>query len=197
MTELNSLKVLWRGHDDSSLRVAHDWVTRTHRRRRRGQVLSIVNEVLGGVVAAGVAIGFVVHNPGVEMMSMAVVVTIIVMVSWASTWRAVRALRRGRANATGGHLAMLLSDARASLKERRRYSKILILTTALIVPWALFILITHFDFYSATPWRGVVGFGGIAAILMGLRWKIRAKIEALEDEIQRLEAWLAAFALEG
>ena len=44
-----------------------------------------------------------------------------------------------------------VGNARASLKERRRYGKILILTTALIVPWALFILITHFDFYSATP----------------------------------------------
>jgi hypothetical protein len=193
MTEQqDTLEGLWKDHDASTPDPA--WVARTHRRRRRAQALGVFGEAAGGASAVAVAVWFVARAPTPQTIALLAIVALVVAASWASTWRAVRALRRGREVTTGDHLAGLLSDARVTLAERRRYGKLVLLSAALIAPWALFVLATRFDLYAAEPWRALVGFGGIAVILFALRWTIRAKIEELEDEIARLEAWLSAFS---
>ncbi len=194
MTE--SLEQLWRGHEPGPDAPDPEWVERTYRRRSRGHALNVVGEVVGGGGAIAAATWFVRNNPMPQTIALVVMTVVIVAASWVSTWRAVRALRRGREVTTENHLKSLLSDARVMLEERRRYDKLALLSAALVIPWALFVLVTKFDVYAAEPWRGAVGFGGMAVIFLGLRWKIRATVEALEDEVQRLSMWLQAFAFD-
>ncbi len=60
-----------------------------------------------------------------------------------------------------------------------------------IALWCAWAFVQGYSFYAAEPWRGVVGFGGAAAILGGLFVWQRRKAAKLETERERFEALVA------
>lgn len=187
-----TLEDIWTTHTPASPPKT-DWAARTHQRRRRRRALSALGELLGGAGAIGVALWFVAQNPTPSTIALLAIVGLVVGMSWAATARSLAALARARAQTTGHHLERLRHDAQIELRAHRGYTKLLTLSAALTLGWAIVTIFLHAGVYLDAPWRAVVGLGGILAILMGVRWQVHHKIEALEDELQRLEAWTEAF----
>jgi hypothetical protein len=56
-----------------------------------------------------------------------------------------------------------------------------------IVPWSVWWFAVHRERYLAEPWRAVVGFGGVAAILAGVVFWMRRKQQKLRVEERAFE----------
>lgn len=60
-----------------------------------------------------------------------------------------------------------------------------------LIPWAIWVLSAHRDAYAAAPWRGVVGFGGAAAIFAGVYVWTHVKERRLRLESEAFDRHVA------
>lgn len=180
--ELEGLRAEWQSIgalrlDDLAVRVARD---------RRKLFLSAGLEV-GAVIFSSVLVGWLlVRTKGAPTVVSILVVILLFNGAWITHFFAMRK----------GLYEPAASDATAfvNLTEKRLQTELqwlvyarrwLAILCALVVPWSVWVFVTHREAYLAAPWRAVVGFGGAAVISAGTFAWIHHKRRRLERERER------------
>ena len=161
-------------------------VARDARRIRRG----VATEIAGGVFAASISVWLISSAHG-ELVSTFTGAGVLV---FCGVWT-TRLLTLRQAGPSGEGLDGFIELTRRRMTDDLRWSRFTRRTTkvlaALLVPWSAWAFVTRHAMYRAEPWRGLVGFGGVAIILAGLYVWQRRKHRKLETERDRFESVVA------
>lgn len=191
--ELSSWREEWQslggGEDFAAALVAR--ATRDGRRLR----LSALGEVFGVLVSTSICIALMVRSHGaIDVLA----ITALILMFNGGWLTYFFTLREGAFGSSGQGTEAFVALTRRRFAIDRRWiqfsRKWTIALVALLIPWSAWAIYRHRDAYRAEPWRGAVGFGVMAAILIGLffwlRFKERrtiAREAAFEREIARAD----------
>lgn len=165
------------------------------RRRTPRLVFAIAAEWLASAIVLAFWSWVIARDPHPTNIAMAVFSAAFVVVWLALLHRNLRASLAPLSGSVKATLALGVERARAQSRWTRVVHRSCLVLGAFVVPWGLSMLWAHWDVYAAEPWRAVVGFGGIYAIL-AVVWVISsASRRAGEKEARELERLLHALEL--
>jgi hypothetical protein len=176
--------------------LAVELVARAAKDRRRMRNAA-AREVLGAAFSTAFCLWMLVRSRG----TVEIVAVCALVLAFNGAWLTQFFMVRVDLFATSGEgLEDFLALTRRRLATELRWARIarrwLLALCVLTLPWAVWMFVAHQAAYAAAPWRGVIGFGGAAAIFAGVyvwtRWKERAlSVEAEAFERHVADARLA------
>lgn len=169
------------------------WVMRTWKRRQRMFHLNLLGEILGSVFAGGMGLWFALNNSTITLWVMLAIICAVLLANAIIFTRSVLARQGKGLEKVSNHLEHLLHMAKTDLRTTIHLRTLTIVSGFAMMSWAIWHIITHLDIYIQRPIGGVIGIGGIVAILAAILVAGHFKRQKLEDEIARLKHWIGGY----
>lgn len=188
--ELERWKREWQelGGRDGLAKELAERVVKDGRRLRRGAAL----EIAAAAFSTAICAWLLVRTHG-DLLVVTVCSAILIFNGvWVTR---MLTLRQGSLRAVGTGLDAFLDLTRRRLADDLKWiafgRRSTVVLALFLAPWAVWMFVSHYERYRAEPWRGFVGFGVAAAILIGLFVYQGRKLRALEADRERLESVVA------
>lgn len=167
--------------------VPPDLVERTDR-LARAQYRAAAGEVLASIFVLVVSVWLLIRNPIAPMLAFALAMCLFVGV-WLTYFFTVRAGSWRRAGASVREFTQLTRRLHTVEVQWARFARAgTIALTAFLLVWSPWLVITRWEVYGVRPWRGLVGFGIAACILLATWIWNRRKLARAIESLSELEA---------
>lgn len=162
-------------------------VARAAKDRRRIRRV-VAREVLAGLLSSVAFCGIMVRSRGAPEVVAIFGFSLVFIGSWLTYLLTLRA-DFFAGSGEGVEAFVALTRRRLAIEGRwlRFAERWTLALGAAILPWGVWFFAVHREQYLAEPWRAVVGFGGIAAILAGVFLWMRRKQRKLRVEERAFE----------
>lgn len=192
--ELSTWRGEWQslgGGDD----LASELVSRAARDGRRMRRAATL-EVLAATLSTSFSVWLVARSQGSPEVVAVCALVLLFNGAWLTHFFTLRAeLFSSSAEGVDAFVALARRRVGTELRWARAARRWMLGLGALLVPWAIWVFVAHREAYSAAPWRGVVGFGGAAAIFGVVYALTHRKERKLRDEAEAFERYVAGAEL--
>jgi len=190
-SELTRLQTEWQGlgNVDAALERLAERARRELRRARR----SIAVECIAAACSTATCAYFLVENASGPAIGLTAIVVVFNAVYLRKLFQVRGARSRDAARSLDDYGALLRTQLAAETRWLDFAWRATWVLAAILAIWSAWQLLHAREAYALEPWRGIVGFGGIAALLAGtLAWvhhargRLQLRSRRMDEELARL-----------